>query len=466
MLRALVVDDDRSVRTALKINLSKAGYDVNVASSGEEALEMLKASPVDILLTDVKMGGMTGLELLGHIRTHWPDIRIIVMTGFGTVKDAVTAMKAGASDYVIKPIEKDELLLLLERALETRAMQRELDRLRKEVNERYGLDGIIGASPNMVEVYEQIQAVADSNALVLITGETGTGKELIAHAIHYRSRRAKAPLIAVNCGALPESLLESELFGHERGAFTGAVRQHPGKFEQADGGTLFLDEIGEMPMTTQVKLLRALEGSITRVGGEHPLKVDVRVICATNRDLWKEVQSRTLRADLYYRLNVIQIRLPSLRERRDDIPLLVGHFLRRFAERHHRLLPILTPAAMKQLLTYTWPGNVRELEHLIERTVLLNTQPEINHIRMPEGASAPAGVVPPAIPVCDDPLARLGAGGLPAELEDQERRLIRAALEEAGGVQAQAARRLGVSRSNLNYRISRLGIMLQDIRFE
>ncbi len=466
MLRALVVDDDRSVRTALKINLSKAGYDVNVASSGEEALEMLRASPVDILLTDVKMGGMTGLELLGHIRTHWPDIRIIVMTGFGTVKDAVTAMKAGASDYVIKPIEKDELLLLLERALETRAMQRELDRLRKEVNERYGLDGIIGASPNMVEVYEQIQAVADSNALVLITGETGTGKELIAHAIHYRSRRAKAPLIAVNCGALPESLLESELFGHERGAFTGAVRQHPGKFEQADGGTLFLDEIGEMPMTTQVKLLRALEGSITRVGGEHPLKVDVRVICATNRDLWKEVQLRTLRADLYYRLNVIQIRLPPLRERCDDIPLLVGHFLRRFAERHHRTLPVLAPAAMKQLLTYPWPGNVRELEHLIERTVLLNTQPEITQIRMPDGAPAPGGIAPPALPVDDDPLACLGGGGLPAALEDQERRLIRAALEEAGGVQAQAARRLGVSRSNLNYRISRLGITLQDIRFE
>lgn len=458
-LRALVVDDDRSVRTALKVNLSKAGYDVTLASSVPEALEALRTASFDILLTDMKMPGQTGMDLLYEVRTHWPDTRVVLMTGFGSVKDAVAAMKAGASDYVIKPIEKEELLLLLERALQTRAMQRELARLRQEVDEKYGLGNIIGVSPVMREVYDNVQAVADSNALVLITGETGTGKELIAHAIHYRSRRARAPLVAVNCGALPESLLESELFGHEKGSFTGAVRQHQGKFEQADGGTLFLDEIGEIPLTTQVRLLRALEGgSFTRVGGEQPLKVDVRVVAATNRDLWKEVQARTLRADLYYRLNVISLHLPPLRDRKEDIPLLADHFARRFAERHGRPQPTLSVAALRQLSNYPWPGNVRELEHLMERTILLSPSPEITNIKLPDHS----------VPVVEntDALSCIGPQGLPDAVDNYERMLISAALKEAGGVQARAARRLGVSRSNLNYRISRLGIALQDIRFE
>lgn len=458
-LRALVVDDDRSVRTALKVNLSKAGYDVTLASSVPEALETLRTASFDILLTDMKMPGQTGMDLLYEVRTHWPDTRVVLMTGFGSVKDAVAAMKAGASDYVIKPIEKEELLLLLERALQTRAMQRELARLRQEVDEKYGLGNIIGVSPAMREVYDNVQAVADSNALVLITGETGTGKELIAHAIHYRSRRARAPLVAVNCGALPESLLESELFGHEKGSFTGAVRQHQGKFEQADGGTLFLDEIGEIPLTTQVRLLRALEGgSFTRVGGEQPLKVDVRVVAATNRDLWKEVQARTLRADLYYRLNVISLHLPPLRDRKEDIPLLADHFARRFAERHGRPQPTLSAAALRQLSNYPWPGNVRELEHLMERTILLSPSPEITNIKLPDHSVA--------VVENTDALSCIGPQGLPDAVDNYERMLISAALKEAGGVQARAARRLGVSRSNLNYRISRLGIALQDIRFE
>jgi len=456
---ALVVDDDRAVRAALKVNLTKAGYDVTLASSAEEAIELMKSNSYDIMLTDVKMGGMTGMELLPLVRTHYPDTRIVVMTGHGSVRDAVTAMQAGAANYVIKPVEKDELLMLMDRALETRALQRELARLRKEVGEKYGFSNIIGVSPAMQEVYEQVQAVADSNATVLLLGETGTGKELIAHAIHYRSRRANAPLVAVNCGALPEALLESELFGHEKGAFTGAVRQHQGKFEQADGGTLFLDEVGELSLQTQVKLLRALDsGTFTRVGGEHTVKVDVRVIAATNRDLYKEVQGGGLRADLYYRLNVFSIRLPPLRDRKDDIPLLADHFIRRFSERHSRPLPSLSTAVLRQLNTYPWPGNVRELEHVMERAILLNHAPELSSLKLPEAPSPPPAA-PSAAP-------RLDPGGLPATLETYERVLITAALEEAGGVQARAARLLGVSRSNLNYRIAKLGITLQGIHFE
>ncbi len=460
--RVLVADDDRAVRTALHVNLSKAGYTVTLVATGEQALEALRTAPFDVLLTDVKMPGIGGLELLGEARTHWPDVRVVVMTGFGSVPDAVAAMKAGAADYIIKPVERDELLLLLDRALQTRAMQRELHQLRREVDARYGFSEMIGISPRMREVYEEVAAVADSSALVLIQGETGTGKELIAHAIHYRSGRSSAPLVAVNCGALPENLLESELFGHERGAFTGAVRQHPGKFEQADGGTLFLDEIGEMPPPVQVRMLRVLEGGVvTRVGGEHAIKVNVRVIAATNRDLWKEVQQGTFRADLYHRLNVFAIRLPTLADRRDDIPLLVEHFARKFAHRHSRPAPTVSAGAMRSLQGHAWPGNVRELEHFMERLVLLSGGGEVTSVRLPETVPGPLAPGSGATPG----LASLRVGGLPSALEDYERTLIAQALREAGGVQARAARRLGISRSNLNYRIGRLGLTLQDIRF-
>jgi DNA-binding NtrC family response regulator len=458
MARILVADDDRAVRTALKVNLSKAAYDVRLVATAEEAIDVLGAETFDVLLTDVKMPGMGGMELLREVRQRWPDVRVVVMTGYGSVPDAVAAMKAGAADYLIKPIERDELLLLLERALQTKAMQRELTQLRRDVGDKYGFENMIGISPAMREVYEQIAAVAESNALVLVQGETGTGKELIAHAIHYRSRRARGPMVATNCGALPENLLESELFGHERGSFTGAVRQHQGKFEQADGGTLFLDEIGEIPPAVQVRMLRVLEGGqFTRVGGEHPVKVDVRVVAATNRDLYKEVGQGTFRADLYYRLNVFAIRLPPLRERTDDIPLLVEHFTRRFAQKHGRPVPRVGEAAMKALTAYPWPGNVRELEHFVERTVLLSPGGEITAVRLPEAPQMPASE--------GSVLAGVGPAGLPGALDEYERRLIAEALKEAGGVQARAARRLGISRSNLNYRIGRLGITLQDIRF-
>ncbi len=457
--RVLVVDDDRAVRNALMVNLSKAGYEVTLVASAEEALDVLRRSPFDLLITDVKMPGKSGVELLQVTRVHWPDTRVVVMTGFGSVRDAVAAMQAGAVDYLIKPVERDELLLVFSRALQTRAMQRELQQLRREVDEKYGFHDIIGAAPAMREVYAQVQAVADSSALVLVQGETGTGKDLIAHAIHYRSRRSHGPIVVVNCGALPENLLESELFGHERGSFTGAVRQHQGKFEQADGGTLFLDEIGEIPATTQVKLLRVLEGgTFTRVGGEHPVSVDVRVVAATNRDLREEVKRGAFRADLYYRLNVFAIRLPPLRDRRDDIPVLAGHFVKKFAARHGRPCTHLAAGALASLLSYSWPGNVRELEHVMERAVILGNTPEIAAVQMPDG-----GIELPedARPRLDD----VGPGGLPDALDSYERALITEALQEAGGVQARAARRLGISRSNLNYRINRLAITLQEIRF-
>ncbi len=461
--RVLVADDDRSVRSALAVNLGKAGWDVTVVASAEEAIEAMRAAAFDLLLTDVKMAGVTGLELLAHTRLHWPEVRVVVMTGHGSVSDAVAAIKAGASDYIIKPIQRDELLLLLDRAMQARAIARELDRLRVEVDERYGFANMVGESPAMRAVYDQVAAVADSNALVLIQGETGTGKELIAHAIHYRSRRARAPFVAVNCGALPENLLESELFGHERGAFTGAVRAHPGKFEQADGGTLFLDEIGEVPPAVQVRLLRVLEGSeVTRVGAEQTIRVDVRIVAATNRDLWKEVRGGTFRADLYYRLNVVGLRLPPLRERPEDIPLLLEHFMRRFARKHNRQEPRLSEAAMRAVRAHAWPGNVRELEHFVERTVLLGGGGDIQTVAFDRPAEAPPVVVGRS----EADLEAVARLGLPGELDRYERQVIVEALREAGGVQARAAKRLGISRSNLNYRIQRLNIERVDVTYK
>lgn len=466
VVRVLVCDDDRSVRTALNINLSKAGYAVTVCDSAEEALDRLRLEPFEVLLSDVKMPGKSGIELLGEVAKHYPEMKVVLMTGAARVEDAVAAMKLGAADYVNKPIERDALLTILRLAVESRRLQREVQQLRREVADRYGFEGLVGATSAMHEVYEQVSAVADSSTLVLITGETGTGKELIAHAIHYRSRRSRSPMVVVNCGALPENLLESELFGHEKGAFTGAVRTHQGKFEQADGGTLFLDEIGEIPPAVQVRLLRVLEGgSFTRVGGERPIKVDVRVVTATNRDLLSEVKLGSFRADLFYRINVFPLRLPPLRERSDDVPLLAEHFLAKFAERHGRPAPTLGADAVATLKRYGWPGNVRELEHLMERTLLLSGGGEIRAIRLPEETPV-ATAVPTAAPTHQGlSLDDIDAGGIPSLLDRLERQLIIDALESEGGVQARAARRLGISRSNLNYRIGRLGISLADIKF-
>jgi len=454
--RILVVDDDRAVRNVLQIHLRKKGYDVTLVSSGEQALRAVADRPVDVVLTDVAMPGMGGIELLKRLKAAHPEVRVVVMTGYGSVADAVTAMKTGADDYIIKPVSKDTVLLLVERALAEKALLAELVQLRQEVQEKYGFEKIIGGTPAILEVFEQIQAVADTSARVLVQGPTGTGKELIAHAIHYRSGRAQRPFVRLNCAALPESLLESELFGHEKGAFTGAIRQHRGKFEQAHGGTLFLDEIGEITLATQVKLLRVLEvGEIQRVGSSETLRVDVRVIAATNRDLREEVRAGRFREDLYYRLNVFTIQVPALTERRADIPLLIDHFVTRFCERAGKPRLRVAPETLERLINYGWPGNVRELQHVVERAVILSRGSDLTGVVLPEAPRPARGP------------ARLPEGmNLQAALMEYERQVLIQSLKEASGVQAQAARLLGISRSNLNYRIKRLGIVVKEIVYE
>jgi DNA-binding NtrC family response regulator len=454
--RILVVDDEKAVRSALSVNLGKEGFQVSSAQNAEEALAALQDSPVDMVISDVAMPGMGGIALLEQIKDNWPEVRVVVMTGYGSVADAVHAMKTGADDYIIKPVSKDALLLIVHRALKEKAILAELVQLRQEVQDKYGFEKLIGATPAMVEVYEQIEAVADTNARVLLQGPTGTGKELIAHAVHYRSARRNGPLIKVSCAALPETLLESELFGHEKGAFTGATRQHRGKLEQASGGTLFLDEIGEVSAATQVKLLRALEsGEIQRVGGTETLRVDIRLVCATNRDLREEVAEGRFREDLFYRINTFTIAVPSLSERRDDIPLLVEHFVRVYAEENGRE-PLRVPSkVLERLVAWSWPGNVRELQHVIERAVILSRGEELTGVKLPEpGKSA-------------EPSLAISPGTtLQAALREHERSLLITVLKESKGVQAEAARRMGISRSNLNYRIQRLGIVVKDVVYE
>jgi len=454
----LVVDDDPAVRQALEINLGKAGFEVRLAQTGAEAIDSLHDAPADVVLTDLKMPGMTGLELLEEVRQRWPDTQVVLMTGYGTVERAVEAMRLGAHDFIIKPVSRAELVAILERALREKSLLERVEHLEAAASERFGFEKLVGSTPAMTELYEQVAAVADSDALVLLSGPTGTGKELLAHAIHYRSRRRASNLVQVNCGALPSGLLESELFGHERGAFTGAVRQHRGKFEQADGGTLLLDEIGEMPLDTQVKLLRILEsGDFQRVGGSKTIKVDVRVVAATNRDLRQEVREGRFREDLFYRLDVFQIEVPAPRERIDDIPLLVDHFIGKHASRHDKPARQASEQAMASLLEHRWPGNVRELEHVVERAVILCAGPTIERFRLPEPVAAE-----------DDPGEALVPEGKTIQdvLRSKERELVVAALRAEQGVQARAARRLGVSRANLNYRIQKLGLVVKDIVYE
>lgn len=455
--RILIVDDDRAVRTVLKVNLSKRGYDVTTCNNAKEAIATLSRRPVDLVITDVSMGGMTGLELLEHLKAEEPDVRVVVMTGFGSIDDAVKAMKVGADDYIIKPVTKEALLLIVERALSKRAMLAELRQLRQSVDEKYGFDSIIGATPAMVDLFEQIGAVADTGARVLLQGATGTGKELLANAIHFKSSRHSGPFVRVNCAALPENLLETELFGHEKGAFTGAIRQHRGKFEQAHKGTIFLDEIGEISATTQAKLLRILEsGEFQRVGGTENLTVDVRIVSATNRNLRDEVASGNFREDLFYRLNVFCVEVPSLVERVEDVPLLVAHFVDKYAKENNRNPLTITTSTMARLIAYTWPGNVRELQHVIERAVILSRGSVLTGVILPEiktDPNAKSEFMPPGM-------------SLQAGLREYERKVIIEALKRGKGVQAQAARQLGISRSNLNYRINKLNISVKSVVYE
>ncbi len=381
----LIVDDQEAFAQQIRTRLEREGYDVEVGSRRDEIVRILQEKRFHLIVSDMKMPQMDGLELLGLVKEKYPDTAFVIMTAFGSVGTAVEAMKKGASDYITKPFPPEELLLTIKNVLEKQRLLHEIRALRKEVEGRYSFGNFIGKNPKMQEVYDLISDVAETDATVLIRGETGTGKELAAKSIHFNSNRKDNVFVGLNCGSLPETLLESELFGYEKGAFTGAMRQKIGKFEYANGGTLFLDEIGEFSLNTQVKLLRVLqEKVIERVGGNREIKVDVRIIAATNRDLEEEVSKGRFREDLYYRINVVPIWLPPLRERREDIPLLAKHFLAKYTQMFKRNITLISQEVLNEMMTYDWPGNVRQMENLVERAVIMAKVDSITHIDLLE----------------------------------------------------------------------------------
>ncbi len=445
-LRVLVVDDEPLQVELVSGFLRRHGFDVATATDGAAALERVRAGGIDVVLTDHRMPGLTGLELLAQARATDPEIAVIVTTAYGTIEDAVAAIKGGASDYLTKPLNLDELLHRVGQVHDRRRLLQENRELREALRERHRVEGIIGESGPMQEVLSLVRRVAPTDATVLILGESGTGKELIAKAIHHASPRAEGPLVRVSCAALPESLLEPELFGHEKGAFTGAVAARRGRFEAAHGGSLFLDEIGDLPLHLQVKLLRVLqEREIERVGSSRAVPVDVRLLAATHRDLEAMVRRGQFRDDLYYRLNVVTIAIPPLRERRADIPPLLDHFLARFTRANAKAIRGLTGEARDALLRYDYPGNVRELENLVERAVVLTRDDVIGLGDLPIGVGEAEKEAP-------------DAASLPAAVEGLERRMIREALERGGAVQTRAAELLGISERVLRYKLRKYGL--------
>jgi two-component system response regulator PilR (NtrC family) len=444
--RVLVVDDERRQRDILQMILEAEGYETTAAGNGRQALQAAEGAGFDVVLTDLKMPDLNGIELLSEILKLQPTPLVVLMTAHGTIDSAVDAMRKGAFDYLTKPLEKDELLLVLRRAMERAHLVTENRMLHEQLRDRFRLDNIVGAHGSMQDVFRVVHKVAASTSTVLIYGESGTGKELVARALHHESDRRGRPFYAVNVAALPESILEAELFGHEKGAFTGAEMRKIGLFEQASGSTLFLDEVGDLKRDLQVKLLRALqEREIMRVGGTERIRIDVRIVAATNQDLDRAVREGRFREDLYYRLNVIPIVLPALRERRTDIPLLVDHFLAKYDGSRRRGV---SEDALKTLMAYDWPGNVRELESVIERALLLGEGDLIVPADLPatlrSGAGGPKRATDIEIP---------DAG---IDLESVERSLILKALEKAGGNVTRAARLLGLSRRTLQYRLEKM----------
>jgi len=450
MARLLIVDDERSMREYLEILFSEEGHDVAVAEDAAAALRALEAREHEVVITDLMLGRGSGLDLLKTIKQKRPATEVIVMTAFSTTEAAIQAMKLGAYDYVTKPVKNTELTVLVEKALEKSSLARDNELLRQELSGRGRLDRMVGRSKAMQEVFALVEKVAPSRATVLITGESGTGKELVARAVHARSPRGQGPFVPVNCGAIPEGLIESELFGHVRGAFTGAQEARQGLFNAAHGGTLFLDEIGELPPQLQVKLLRAIqERRIRAVGATDDVEVDARVVAATNLDLTAQVQAGKFREDLYYRLNVIQIRVPPLRERREDVLLLAEHFLRRFAAEHGRGPLSLSREARRLLDEYSFPGNVRELENLIERAVTLSDGPEVTSFALP----APLRGARLQLPT-EGPLPE--GFSIEGYLDGRERELIDRALAQANGVKKDAAALLGLTFRQFRHRYKKL----------
>ena len=443
----LLIDDDDSLRRVMEFSLTEAGYTVRAAANGEDGLRLFEQDSFNAVITDITMPGMSGMDVLAKIRELNELVPVIVITAYGTIESAVDAMKKGAFDYITKPFNRDELRLTLEKALKMRRLEKENVELRAQVNERYRFESIIGAGQKIKDVLDMAGRVAASDASVLITGESGTGKELLAKGIHYNSRRIDGPFVAINCAAIPENLIESELFGHVKGSFTGAVKDREGKFEQADGGTLFLDEIGELRVELQAKILRALqERQVDRVGGTRPIDVDVRVIAATNKDVDRAVKEGNFREDLYYRLSVVTLQMPPLRERREDIPLLADYFLKKF----NRDADVrLDPEALSVMKAYGWPGNVRELENVIERASVLRRSAVITTSDLPDKLKKGKTDVGQII-------LNLPDEGI--SLEELEKNLIMKALDVHKGNQTRAAEYLGITRPTLIYRMEKYGI--------
>ena len=462
--RVLVVDDERALRLALKGLLTKEGYQVDTASSGEEAVGLLEPGAFHVVITDLSMGGISGMQVLEHVHNTDPECAVIMMTAYGSEKIAVQAMKLGAADYLPKPFDNDEMRIVVRRVMETALLRRDHRRLLEQVQGSYRFEQIIGRSPGMQRLFEMIDKVADTDVTVLIRGESGTGKELIANALHYRSPRRGKPMIKMNCAALSRELVESELFGHERGAFTGALARREGKFEAADGGSLFLDEVGDMPLETQAKLLRAIqEKEVERVGGNQPIRVDVRLIAATNQDLESAVRDKRFREDLYYRVRVVELVAPPLAERRQDIPLLVEHFRKEAAERFGREAKPFTTEALQACVRREWKGNVRELRSCVEQALLLAPGSEITAVDL--FGSSPSDSMGSV-----DAVAACGPDGGGASFRAAKERVVRAferdflvqALRRNEGNITKAAEEVGMYRQNFQQKMRELDIKTEE----
>jgi DNA-binding NtrC family response regulator len=446
MSSILIVEDEPKMRRVLELHLGEEGFATHSAADAETGLKLLHSEKVDLVVTDFRLPGMNGLDFLQAIKRVNSSLPVVIMTAYGTVEAAVEAMKVGASNYVLKPFSLDEMVMVIRKELDSHKLREENRSLREALGHRYEYKNIVATSDKMQAVLALVERIAPTNATVLLGGESGVGKDLIARAIHEHSHRASGPFLKINSTAIPENLLESELFGYEKGAFSGATSTKPGKFELADKGTMFLDEIGDVPPATQVKLLRVLqEREFERLGGTRTLKVDVRLVAATNRDLRAALEEGTFREDLYYRLNVVAIDIPPLRDHKEDIPVLVNFFLGRFARDSGEAVKSITPAALKRLTDFHWPGNVRELENIMQRAVALSDSGTIDgddiHLDPPSAQGGSAPVLPEG-----------------TTLEQWEQEIIREALRRANGNKSQAARALGLSRNALRYRLSQMGV--------
>lgn len=460
--RILVVDDEESIREFLEIMLKKEGYEVTIAEDGLKAKEVLAKKSFDMVISDMQMPNMTGIELLKHVKESYPDVVFMMITAFGTTETAVDAMKMGAYDYVTKPFKIDEVRMNIANALRSKNLETEVRVLKKELVKEYSFQNMIGNSPAMHSIFDLVKRVSQAPTNVLITGESGTGKEVVAKAIHYNGPLKDRPFVTINCGAIPENLMESEMFGHKKGSFTGAIVDKSGLFEVADGGTLFLDEVGELPVSIQVKLLRAIqERVIRRVGAVDDIKIEVRIIAATNRNLEDMVAKGTFRQDLFYRLNVIGIRTPSLRERQDDIPLLANHFLRKYNEKMNKSISMISAEAMEILKKYNYPGNVRELENMIERTVALEGGSTILPESLPPMVNTTSGRK-----MASSNEIEIGDDGLDLDkvMGQIEKELLVKAIHGAGGIKKKAAKLLHISFRSMRYRIEKynLGVVGDD----